>query len=76
MEITKAEAATREQYHAAKPAVNGNLHERMQRVMTLAWIAQLHKSHRDLWDAIQALQLEVKYHKPADPPYAHRAVGH
>lgn len=76
MDITEKDAAVREQYQRTKPKYLGNLHERMQLVMALAGTAELRRTHVELWTAIQALQIEVKYYKPQDPPYADRCVTH
>jgi hypothetical protein len=73
MKLTKQDFAQQAEYHAAEPKQFGDLHQRMQLVMSLVQ-RERDAISDELWHAIFDLETEVSYHKPAHPPYARRSV--
>ena len=84
----KKDQEVRSRYLKAEPKFLGDLHQRMQRVMTLlreqgALIAPVQgdpapidlRVWHELWHAVHDLELEVSYYEPAQPPYGRRPVS-
>ena len=79
MKLTKANEAMAKRYEGTEPKFLGNLHERMKYTMALAeqvmpQDASRSETHRDLWNALLDLQVEVQFYEPAKPPYGARAM--
>jgi hypothetical protein len=70
--VRKFDAGIRRRYEKATPDNLGNLHERMKAVIDRANDIDLPSIDGHLWGFIHDLQLEVSYHKPADPPFGKR----
>ena len=75
MKITPNDHATRVADDAAKPDQFGNLHERMKYLVAALHAHEGGPREGTLWQAVYDLETEVKYHKPANPPYGRRAVS-
>lgn len=58
-------------YENTNPKQLGNLHERMKYLLELAK-AHENEIPTEVWHAIFDLEIEVKNHKPAMPPYGRR----
>lgn len=77
-EIPKENQESSRAYRATAPKQLGTLHERMQYTMRLSRDVELEKTHHELWHAICDLELETRFHVPADPPFGKKtqmAVG-
>lgn len=73
--LTNKDAAARRHYDRARAAQFGTLHERMKFLIDCARRCGLDKFDAATWHAIFDLETEVKYHKPATPPYGRRIIG-
>ena len=60
------------EYKKCNPVQLGNLHQRMKYVMAI--MRRLGQDHVDsaLWHAVFDMETEVKFYKPASPPFGHR----
>lgn len=74
MKLTDAALQCSAAYEATPPKRLGNLHERMKLVVALMCDErQRALVSEPLWLAVWDLQTEVRYHRPATPPYGRRA---
>lgn len=75
-EIKDSDLEQAAKYQQCKPNQFGSLHERMKFVISkIEGLSQRERENfdNDLWHAIYDLETEIKYHKPASPPYGRRA---
>jgi hypothetical protein len=85
--FTPKDRATSAAYRAAQSKQFGDLHERMKYLMDKArsYAEQCRdcdtphdkrtRMFNDVWQALFDLELEVKYHVPAQPPFGRRVIN-
>lgn len=71
MRITAQQRRTKATYKSTRPKFLGNLHERMQLVMSIATPAW-RELPPDLCTALCDLETELSFYKPVEPPYGQR----
>lgn len=62
-------------YMQAQPEQFGTLHQRMKYLLQVANAANLAWMCPTVWNAIWDLEMEVKNHEAATPPFGSRPVG-
>ncbi len=62
-------------YESSKAEQLGDLYGRMKYLMEVCQAAELWRGYNEVWQALHDLETEVRFHKPASPPYGHRLTS-